>query len=241
MQTELMLGFYTLLTSTLAGMMGLGGGTLLIAIMPIYLPGNAIVPIHGLVQLASNSSRMLFSLKAVAWELVSKFIAGSLVGIALIGLLLANISTSYIPVFIAVYILLNLWVPPFSRLIRKYENFYIVGLVQGGLGLLIGATGPLAVPLLAKELRGDKDRIVATNAFFMGFSHFAKLIVFGLIGFSFTGYGWVLVFMVAGAVVGSWLGTLLRGKINGEIFGQLLNYILTALAFNMLYQVFVGG
>ena len=132
MHTELMLGFYTMLTSTLAGMMGLGGGTLLIAIMPIYLPGSTIVPIHGLVQLASNSSRMLFSLKAVAWNLVNKFIAGSLLGIALIGLLLANIPTRYIPVFIALYILLNLWVPPFSRLIRKYENFYIVGLVQGG-------------------------------------------------------------------------------------------------------------
>jgi len=240
MQTELMLGFYALLTSTLAGMMGLGGGTLLIAIMPIYLPGSAIVPIHGLVQLASNSSRMLFSLKAVAWNLVSKFIAGSLLGIVLIGLLLANIPTRYIPVFIALYILLNLWVPPFSRFIRKYENFYIVGLVQGGLGLLIGATGPLAVPLLAKELEGDKDRIVATNAFFMGFSHFAKLVVFGLIGFSFTGYGWLLVAMIVGAVLGSWLGTLLRGKINFDLFAKLLNYVLTALAFNMLYTVLSG-
>lgn len=237
MHTELILGFYTLLTSTFAGMMGLGGGTLLIAVMPIYLPSNAIVPIHGLVQLASNSSRMLFSLKAVAWQLVSKFIVGSLVGISLIGLLLVKISTSYIPVFIAVYILLNLWVPSFSLFIRKYENFYIVGLVQGGLGLLIGATGPLAVSLLAKELRGDKDRIVATNAFFMAFSHFAKLIVFALIGFSFAGYGWLLVFMIVGAIVGSWLGTLLRGRIKGKVFTKLLNYMLTALALNMLYQV----
>lgn len=239
MQTEIILGFYTLLTSTLAGMMGLGGGTLLIAIMPIYLPAQAIIPVHGLVQLVSNSSRMLFSFNAVAWTLVSKFVAGSLVGIVLIGLLLANIPTSYIPVFIALYILLNLWVPPFSRFIRKYENFYIVGLVQGGLGLLIGATGPLAVPLLAKELNGDKDRIVATNAFFMGFSHFAKIIVFGLIGFSFTEYGWLLMFMIVGAIVGSWLGTVLRGKINSEFFGKLLNYVLTGLAFNMLYQVLV--
>ena len=237
MQTEIILGFYALLTSALAGMMGLGGGTLLIALMPMYLPGSAIVPIHGLVQLASNSSRMLFSLKAVAWDLASKFIAGSLVGIALIGLLLVNIATLYIPVFIAVYILLNLWVPPFSRFIRKYENFYVVGLVQGGLGLLIGATGPLAVSLLTKKLNGDKDRIVATNAFFMGFSHLAKLVVFGLIGFSFTGYGWLLIFMVVGAVVGSWLGTRLRGKINADFFGKLLTYMLTGLAFNMLYQV----
>ncbi|EGH00235.1 hypothetical protein imdm_1311 [gamma proteobacterium IMCC2047] len=239
MQTEIILGFYTLLTSTLAGMMGLGGGTLLIAIMPVYLPGNAIVPIHGIVQLASNSSRMLFSLNAVAWNLVGRFIVGSLFGIAVIGLLLANIPTRYIPVFIALYILLNIWVPPFSRLVRKYENFYIVGLVQGGLGLLIGATGPLAVPLLVKTLAGDKDRVVATNAFFMGFSHFAKIIVFGLIGFSFGGYLWLLVFMIVGAIVGSWLGTRLRGKINSELFAKLLNYVLTGLAFNMLYQVLV--
>lgn len=240
METELILGFYTLLTSTLAGMMGLGGGTLLIAIMPIYLPGNAIVPIHGIVQLASNSSRMLFSLRSVAWSLVGKFIAGSLLGITLIGVLLVNIPTRYIPVFIAFYILMNIWVPPFSRFIRKYENFYIVGLVQGGLGVLIGATGPLAVPLLVKELNGNKDKVVATNAFFMGFSHFAKIIVFGLIGFSFLGYGWLLVFMIAGAILGSGLGTLLRGKINAEIFGRVLNYVLTGLALNMLYQVFWG-
>jgi len=79
---------------------------------------------------------------------------------------------------------------------------------------LDGAAGPLTLPLLIKALAGDKDRVVATNAFFMGFSHFAKIIVFGLIGFSFTDYGGLLVFMVAGAIAGSWLGTLLRGKIN---------------------------
>ena len=109
--------------------------------------------------------------------------------------------------------------------------------MQGGLGLLIGATGPLAVPLLIKELAGDKDRVVATNAFFMGFSHFAKIIVFGLMGFSFVGYGWLLVVMIFGAILGSWLGTLLRGRINSSLFTVLLNYVLTGLAINMLYQV----
>lgn len=74
----------------------------------------------------------------------------------------------------------------------------------------------------------------------MGFSHFAKLIVFGLIGFSFTGYGWLLMTMIVGAVLGSWLGTLLRGKINSDLFAKLLNYVLTALAFNMLYKVLIG-
>lgn len=236
MQTELILGLYTLLTSTLAGMIGLGGGTLLIAVLPIYLPGSAIVPIHGIVQLASNSSRMFFSFKDVAWSLVGPFVIGSLLGISAVSLVLANIPTRYIPVLIGLYILFNIWVPPFSRFIRKYENFYIVGLVQGGLGLLIGATGPLAVSLLIKRLAGDKDRVVATNAFFMGFSHFAKIIVFGLIGFSFTGYGWLLVFMIVGAVAGSWLGLLLRGKINPERFTKWLNYMLTGLAINMLYQ-----
>lgn len=241
MEMEIVLVVSALLTSTFGGVMGLGGGTLLIAVMPLYLPGSAIVPIHGLVQLASSSSRMLFSWQAVAWKLAGRFILGSFLGVAVIGLLLANIPTDYIPAFIGIYILLNVWVPPFSRFIRKYENFYILGLVQGGLGLLIGATGPLAVPLLAKELKDDKDKVVATNAFFMGFSHFAKIIVFGLIGFSFVEYGWLLILMIVGAVLGSWLGTKLRWRINTELFSKLLNYILTLLAFNMLYQVLAAG
>ena len=49
-------------TSTLTAITGIGGGMMLIAIMPGFLPAAAIVPVHGMVQLFSNSSRAFFVL-----------------------------------------------------------------------------------------------------------------------------------------------------------------------------------
>jgi hypothetical protein len=47
-------------TSTLTAITGIGGGMMLIAIMPGFLPAAAIVPVHAAVQLFSNSSRAFF-------------------------------------------------------------------------------------------------------------------------------------------------------------------------------------
>ena len=61
MSSELILAVAAFLTATVSGVIGFGGGMLLIAIMPMFLPPLAVVPVHGVVQLASNASRMAFS------------------------------------------------------------------------------------------------------------------------------------------------------------------------------------
>ncbi|NRA83860.1 MAG: hypothetical protein HRU22_08870 [Gammaproteobacteria bacterium] len=45
---------------------------------------------------------------------------------------------------------------------RKIENFYIAGMLQTGLGLLVGAPGPVTITLLMKKL-DDKEKIIATG------------------------------------------------------------------------------
>ena len=45
---ELFLGILSFLTSTVAGVVGIGGGMMLIAILPSFLPLNALIPVHGL-------------------------------------------------------------------------------------------------------------------------------------------------------------------------------------------------
>lgn len=56
-----------LTTSTLTGIMGIGGGMILIALMPGLLPVAAIVPVHAATQLVSNGSRALFGWKTIHW------------------------------------------------------------------------------------------------------------------------------------------------------------------------------
>ena len=233
MQIEHILGLISFLTSAIAGVIGFGGGMLLIAVLPLFLNPSLIIPIHGITQLASNSSRMIFSLKDVQWKLLPKFLVGSLIGIFLFGFLLSNISTEYVPIGIGLYIILNLWSTRFTRFIKKYENYYLIGLLQTGLGLIVGATGPLSLAVLTKELN-SKDEIIATSSMFMTISHLAKVPVFMAIGVSILGHINLLVYMVLASILGSFIGTRVRLVSNNEKLILVIKILLSVMALRIL-------
>lgn len=229
MTQELLLGALSFTTSTIAGVLGVGGGMLLIALLPNFLPINAIIPLHGLTQMSSNVSRALFSFRSVEWTVLPQFLLGSLLGVAFFASLLYVISLTYVPLFIGLYILLNLWSKAFSNYIQKYESYFVAGFFQTGLSLIVGATGPLTMTLLLKDFK-DKHKVVATGAMLMSFTHLAKLFIFTLFGFMFIDYLGILSFMIIGAIAGSYLGTALRHRVEGKKFLFVLKILLTLLA-----------
>lgn len=236
--TELILGVITFLTSTIAGVVGIGGGMILIVILPSFLPLNALIPIHGLTQVSSNLSRAIFGYKDVKVEVIPKFLLGSLLGIGFFMGILSFISLEYVPLFIGIYILLSLWSAKFNEKIKRYENYYLAGFFQTGLSMVVGATGPLTMTLLLKDYK-DKNVVVATGAALMSISHILKVFVFMYFGFVFFDYIGVIVAMIIGAVVGSWTGTQLRDKIDGKKFVIILKVLLSALAINVIIGVFI--
>jgi len=235
---ELFLGLLTFFTSTIAGVVGIGGGMMLIAILPAFLPLNALIPVHGLTQMSSNFSRAFFGYKDVQYETIPKFLVGSIFGIALFASILSMISLEYVPLFIGFYILLSLWSAKFNDKIKKYENYYLVGFLQTGLSIVVGATGPLTMTLLLKDYK-DKDKVVATGAALMSITHILKVFVFMYFGFVFFDYIGVIVAMIIGAVAGSYAGTKLRDKIDGKKFLMLLKVLLTILAIKVIIGVFL--
>ncbi|GLQ70835.1 sulfite exporter TauE/SafE family protein [Vibrio penaeicida] len=239
MDIEYTLGLLSFVTSLVAGVIGFGGGMLLIAILPTFLPPSLIIPIHGITQLASNSSRMLFSLKDVQWALLPQFLVGSFVGVLLFGYLLSNISMEYVPVGIGLYILLNLWSQRFSKFISRYESYYLIGMVQTGLGLIVGATGPLSLSVLTKELK-SKDHIIATSSMFMTISHLAKIPVFMVIGTSLFGSVQLLIYMVIGSILGSFVGTKLRMATKNEKLIMWIKILLTTMAIKMMVSALLS-
>jgi len=231
---EILLGSLTFLTSTVAGVVGVGGGMLLIAILPLFLPLNAIIPVHGVTQMSSNISRAFFGIKDVQFKVVPKFIFGSILGVSLFAFLLSYVSLEYVPLFIGAYILLNLWSKSFGQYIKKYESYFMAGFFQTGLSVIVGATGPLTMTLLLKDF-DDKDKVVATGAMLMSITHTAKLFVFAIFGFMFFEYIYMMMFMVAGAVAGSYFGTKIRHMIDGKKFINILKLLLTLLAIRAIY------
>ncbi len=235
MTTELLLGVLALTTSLIAAVVGFGGGMMLIAVMPYFFVPSLVIPVHAVTQMASSVSRLLFAFGDVRWSFFVPFFLGSLVGLALFGLLLFNMPTRYLPLGIGIYILLKLWCRRFSRLLERYENLYLIGFFQTGLGTVVGSTGPLALSYLGGRL-SDKNQIIATGALFVAFSHLAKIPLFAVAGISLWACRSTVLVMVLGSVIGSWLGTCIRWRIDNERLLLLIKCLLTALALSMIIR-----
>jgi uncharacterized membrane protein YfcA len=235
---ELFLGFISLVSSTAGALFGLGGGLILISFLPEFLPAEALVPVHGVTQLASTASRAVCSFRSIVWRLFPWFFSGSLLGAALFGVLVTNISTDYIPLLIGIYILLKLWSKRVGEILSSFDSLFVLGFLQTGLGIVVGSTGHLVMPRLLKEI-SDRDAIVATAGMFMSLSHALKLFAYGIIGFKFSQYSMLLACLVSGALLGSFAGTILRKNISNRRFNLVLKILLTLLALRMIYSAFI--
>jgi uncharacterized membrane protein YfcA len=221
-------------TSTLTAITGIGGGMMLIAIMPGFLPAAAIVPVHAAVQLCSNSSRAFFGWRYQRWEFVLTFIAGAIIGGLIAAGITREINLEYTPLLIATYILYTIWGPRPRIAIPAKIEFIVIGALQTGLSMIVGATGPLGqTALIRRDLR--RDELVVTAALMMTFTHLVKIILFFLLGFAFISYWQIILGMSVGVVAGAWAGTHIRYRIAEALFKKILRWLLTLLALRMIY------
>ena len=221
-------------TSAITAVTGIGGGMILIAIMPGFVPAAAIVPVHALVQLFSNASRSIFGWRFLRWEFVLAFIAGSVIGGGIAASIAREINLEYTPLFIAAYILFTVWGPPLKFKRPPPGEFIVIGAMQTGLSMLVGATGPMSqAALMARDLK--RDALVVSSALMTTVTHAVKVILFALLGFSFASYWQLILGMSVAVIVGALLGTRLRYRIPEALFRRILKWALTLLALRMIY------
>jgi len=238
METLFLIGV-SFLTSTLTATIGLGGGVLLIAVMPGLLPAVAIEPVHGAVQLASNASRVLLGAGHLDWPILRPFAAGAVLGAAAGAPAVSAFDFSRLPLYLGVFIILVTWLPGPPATGRLPGRFFLLGATQAWLSLFVGATGPFTRPLLLGEGL-PRDRLVVTLGGAMTIIHVVKLVVFGLAGFAFGPYLGLTAGMVAAVVVGSWVGTRLRRHVPEAPLRRGLRIVLTVLAVRMIVDVAIG-
>lgn len=219
-------------SSALTAVMGLGGGILLISVMPGILPAAAVVPVHGVVQLASNASRALFGLRSVAWGPVAQYTAGAVIGAALGARWVVRVNEKSLALVLGLFVLLITWLPGIKKA-KVPGRFAGVGALQTFISLFVGAAGPLISPLLLREGL-PRDHLVVTHGAMMTVLHSLKLIAFALLGFSLGPYLALLSGMIVAVVLGSWAGTSLRGRLPEARFRQGFKILLTLLAFRLL-------
>ncbi len=224
-------------TSALTAILGLGGGILLISVMPGLLPAAAIVPVHGVVQLASNSSRVLFGLRHVEWRVFLPFVAGAVLGAVLGSRFVVVLPSTYLPLVIGGFILVITWMPGLKRAFPLPGKFASLGAIQTFISLFVGAAGPLTTPFLLREGL-PRDRIVVTHGVLMSVVHLLKILTFGFLGFAFAPYLYLIAGMIVSVTLGSYAGTRLRSRVSEEFFRKLFKILVTLLSLRMIAQVF---
>lgn len=226
-------------TSALTAVVGMGGGMLLISLLPSFLPIAAVVPVHGAVQIASNASRVLFGLRHIEWRIVWPFFVGSIVGAALGAPLVLHMPSEHMPLLLGLFILIFTWLPKRKKPFRLPGHFALMGTMQTFLSLFVGVSGPLTNAFLLRE-ELPRDRLVVTHGMLMTATHTLKILVFGLMGFAFASHLRLIAAMAVAVSLGSYAGTFLRGRVPEALFRKILKALITILALRMIARGLLG-
>lgn len=224
-----------LITTTL----GAGGGLLLLAVMTVFLPVTATIPLHGVIQAGAGASRALLLWRHLSLPLLLAFAVGAVAGAAAGSVVLVRLPEPAMQLILGGFILLLAWVPV-PRLHRvSRSGLGVVAAITSALTLFVGATGPLVAAFL-RALRLDRLQYVATFSTCMLLQHGLKVGVFALAGFAFAPWVPFLAAMLIAVFAGSWLGRHVLVRMDNVLFHRALAVVLTVLALRLLYTGMLG-
>tara|TARA_B100000579_G_scaffold78430_1_gene60899 strand:- start:2227 stop:2967 length:741 start_codon:yes stop_codon:yes gene_type:complete len=227
-----------LLGSAITAVAGLGGGILLLSVLLQFLDPLEAIPIHAVIQLASNSSRAVILRDDVDWAVVKRF-SLLLLPAGLAGLLVAGAFPVAVGrIFIAIFALLLVWWPQGLKGLTVFlgtgrRTFIPLGAIAGFLNIPFGVTGPAIAPVFRAELP-TRTAMVATFAMAQTLGHLAKIILFAGDGFAYWDQLALLGIGITAVLVGTWLGTRLLKKLSEVIFGHLFRFALTIISLRVI-------
>jgi uncharacterized membrane protein YfcA len=213
----------------------------MLALMGLFVPVASLIPVHGAVQLGSNSGRAWHQRANVRMDIALPFLLGSVVGAIAGAFVVVQLPDAVLKIVLGAFIILITWVtiPGISRVGRKG-----LALVSSGvaiLSMMVGATGPIVASVLAQFLSGDRKALVATSAVTMLVQHALKIVVFGALGFVFWPWLWLIALMIASGFLGTIYGTRLLDRLDEKSFKLWFRIAITLLALDLLRRGIFGG
>ena len=221
-------------TSAITAAFGIGGGIAMLALMGLFVPVASLIPVHGAVQLGSNSGRAWHQRAFVRLDVAKPFIVGSVVGAILGVFLVVQLPDALLKLILGGFILVLTWakIPGIDRLSKA--GLAVASIVLALLSMLVGATGPLIAVLLARFLQNDRKALIATSAVAMTTQHLLKIVVFGLAGFAFWEWVPLVAAMILSGFLGTVYGTSLLERMPEETFRKWFRIGITMLALDLL-------
>jgi uncharacterized membrane protein YfcA len=218
---------------------GAGGGVFLLAVLPVFLPVAAVIPVHGVLQAGSNGLRTAFLVRHIRWPLLLAFTGGGLVGTAVGASVFVRVPEAWLELVLGAFILWICWGPRPGMRGRSLSFVGVGGGVTGALTLFVGATGPFVAAMIG-ALRLERHAHMATFSACMLLQHALKIAAFGVLGFAFAPWLPFIGAMFAAAFIGTWLGRWALGWMGDARFRRVLTIVLTLLALRLVVSGILG-
>ena len=227
-------------TAILSGVLGMAGGIALLGVLLFYLPPLVAIPVHGMIQLVSNGSRVVAQRRHARFDWIGWYTL-PLIPAGLFGLEVARaLPESALEGAIGALVLLATWLPKRSgpaggAAARPRLRFLTLGGCSGFLNMVVGATGILLDPFFL-GLGLTRQALVGTKAACQTLGHLVKVGLFGAAGFAFAEHAPLLALGAGCAALGTWVGSRLLDKLSEEGFLWLYRTVLTGLALRLLWK-----
>jgi uncharacterized membrane protein YfcA len=227
-------------TSALTAAFGLGGGVFMLALMGLAVPVAALIPVHGAVQLGSNTGRAWHQRAHIHWPVLTPFVLGAVAGSLAGGMVVVELPDAVMKLVLGLFIIAVTWtkIPGFDRL--SSGGLAVGGAVIGVVTMALGATGPLMASFLAQFLPGNRKAVVSTHAALMTVLHAMKIVVFGALGFAFAAWLPLVAAMITTGYAGTVWGTKLLERLPEEAFHKWFRIVLTVLALDLMRRGLTG-
>ena len=234
------IGVTVFVTAVLSGVLGMAGGVALLGVLLVYLPPLVAIPLHGVIQLVSNGSRVVVQREHARFDWIAWY-ALPLVPMGLLGLRVAEaLPERLVEAAIGGVVLAATWLPGRHRAREATARlprirFLALGTMSGFFSMVLGAVGPIIDPFFL-GLGLSRQSLVGTKAACQAIGHAVKVGLFGAAGFAFAEHAPLLALGSGCAVAGTWVGSRLLDKLSEESFLWLYRSVLTGLALRLVWR-----
>jgi uncharacterized membrane protein YfcA len=228
------LSLTSLCTAFIAGVTGAAGGLLLLGILALVFPPAILIPVHTVVLIGDNISRVAILWRHVAWGAVPPFLIGAALGAAAGGKIFVALPTATLQLLLGVCILVFTWMPKIAGTGSPGARFGLVGFIATFIGIFVSATGALVAPFVAAAYP-DRRQVISTFSVVMAVVHLSKLAAFGLLGVTLAPYLPLMAAMVGTALLGNLAASRVLNRVPERRFRMVFRVVMTALALRVLW------
>lgn len=228
------LALISLCAAIITAVTGAAGGLLLLGTLALVFPPAVLIPIHTVVMLGDNISRVAILWRHILRAALLPFFIGAALGALVGGQIFVALPTATLQLILGTFIIVFTWMPKIASTGSLRGRFSLVGFIATFAGIFVSATGTLVGPFVAAACP-DRRQLISTFSAVMGLVHLCKLVAFGLLGVTLAPYLPLMAAMVATAAIGNLLGSRVLNRIPENAFRWIFRVVITALALRILW------